>query len=157
MKEILLTHGKIALVDDADFDFLNQWVWFAHYNKNGNNWYAARKSPRPEHKEILMYKVLLDPSKNIHVHFKNKNSLDLQRNNVQLMTLSADRHNKLHRTHKTSKYKGVSWNNQKKNWRAYIRTTYLGSYKSELEAAYVYDKAAKEVFGEFARTNFKES
>ena len=28
MKEIPLTQGRVALVDDEDFDFINQWKWY---------------------------------------------------------------------------------------------------------------------------------
>ena len=41
MKEIILTQGQRALVDDADFDWLSQWNWRAQYCKNGP-FYAAR-------------------------------------------------------------------------------------------------------------------
>lgn len=66
---------------------------------------------------------------------------------------------------KTSKYKGVSAHSQNKGtWIAQICTgkngpgkpTNLGSFKSEIEAAKAYDAAAREHFGSFANTNFKE-
>ena len=59
---------------------------------------------------------------------------------------------------KSSKYKGVSWNKGVKKWLAQIgfndKVIHLGQFGDEIEAAKVYDKAAKELFGDFAHTNF---
>lgn len=58
----------------------------------------------------------------------------------------------------TSRYKGVSWNKTYQKWQAYIfykgKNRNLGSFNSEEEAAKVYDKVAKQYFGEFVFTNF---
>lgn len=37
MKEISLTKGQVALVDDADYDWLMQWKWCAHLNNQRFN------------------------------------------------------------------------------------------------------------------------
>lgn len=44
MRKIPLTQGKFALVDDADFDWLNQWKWYALKTKT--TFYAVRKVSR---------------------------------------------------------------------------------------------------------------
>lgn len=58
---------------------------------------------------------------------------------------------------RTSRYKGVYLQTDGK-WRAQICVNYrklnLGSYATEIAAARVYDAAALEHFGEFARLNF---
>ncbi len=40
MKEIPLTQGKISLVDDEDYERLNQFKWYPNWN--GYTWYAKR-------------------------------------------------------------------------------------------------------------------
>jgi len=42
MKRIPLTQGKFALVDDADFGWLNQWQWYAAFNRCSREFYARR-------------------------------------------------------------------------------------------------------------------
>lgn len=60
-----------------------------------------------------------------------------------------------------SKYKGVSWHKSTNKWQAGISmnkvTKYLGVYSSEEEAALAYNKAALELFGEFAYLNIIET
>lgn len=56
-----------------------------------------------------------------------------------------------------SGYTGVTWNKNRRCWQAQIvsdnRYYYLGKYDSPEEAAEARSTAAKEMFGEFARTN----
>jgi len=67
-----------------------------------------------------------------------------------------------HRLHScsTSKFKGVSFCNRRKNWRAYIyyygQFFHLGYFSTATEAAIAYDKKAKELFGESFYLNFPE-
>lgn len=61
----------------------------------------------------------------------------------------------------TSKYKGVAYakhRNDSNKWEVYLSSgskSYRGgAFSTEIEAAKQYDKLAKELYGEFARTNF---
>jgi len=86
---------------------------------------------------------------------KNNNS----RSNLRLATASQQQANtKKYRGKYSSKYKGVSRYLSTEKWKATItvntRTKHLGTFTSEEQAAKAYDEAAKEYFGEFARTNF---
>ena len=42
MTEIVLTQGKVAIVDDDDYEFLSQWKWRA--TKSGKVWYVLLNS-----------------------------------------------------------------------------------------------------------------
>lgn len=52
MKEIKLTQGKITLVDDKDFKYLNQWKWCAH--KGGRTYYVVRNGRDETGKRITI-------------------------------------------------------------------------------------------------------
>lgn len=58
----------------------------------------------------------------------------------------------------SSKYKGVTWVHDRQKWKSLItidkKTYSLGRFDSEIEAARAYDEKARELFGEFALTNF---
>lgn len=58
---------------------------------------------------------------------------------------------------KIGKYKGVFWNKSAQKWQPRIyhdgKLLNLGLFKNESNAAKSYNKAAKKLFGEFARLN----
>jgi hypothetical protein len=64
------------------------------------------------------------------------------------------------RPNKSSQYRGVSWTKKKEKWSAVVSMNgggkHIGYYLTELEAAKAYDKAARELLGNKAVTNFFE-
>lgn len=85
------------------------------------------------------------------------NTLDNRRCNIRTCTTAQNQHNQ-RKTRGLSQYKGVSWHKTNKKWQALIRLNgqriYLGYFNNEIDAAKAYDKKARELFREFAFTNF---
>ena len=133
MKQIELTQNKVTLVDDSDYDILNQWSWNLQKSTE-NKLYAAR------YPGILMHRVILCAQKGDIVIHKDGNGLNNQRSNLEFYLNSESGYIK-------SQYRGVGYDKSRRKWRAYYslngKTLKLGSFETEIEAALAYNKAVK--------------
>lgn len=155
MKKILLNQNKFALVDDEDYEWLNQWKWSVGTKRKTQ--YAIRKIWRDgKRTTTTMHQVILNTPKEMVSDHINGDGLDNRRDNLRICTQS---NNCMNRSQQkgTSKYKGVSLHSKEGKWKSRIKTKgkiyNLGHYKTEEEAACVYNIAAKIMFGNFARLN----
>jgi hypothetical protein len=90
MKEILLSQGRVALVDDDDFEWVNmQGLWSARRQRSGLL-YAVRREGR---KYFYMHRVIMEivephgiPS-GLFIDHKDGNGLNNQRHNLEAVTL----------------------------------------------------------------------
>jgi hypothetical protein len=158
MKQIKLTQGKFALVDDEDYKELTKHKWYAHRNKS--TFYPRRSLPYVDgiQQKQYLHVFLLGSSPNKEIDHRDGNGLNNQRNNLRMCTQSQNSMNR-HGSHGKCKFKGVSWYEGPKRWRSQIavggKREYLGIFFCAVKAAKAYDKAAKEYFGEFANLNFE--
>ena len=156
MRQIELTQDKYALVDDEDYDFLAGLKW--HAVKRGDNYYVQRTIiVKGVTKYIHMHREIMNPPRWMVVDHINGDALDNTRENLRVCTQGQNACNRKSSKNSASKYLGVSWDSEKRRWRAQIRTNSkakkLGRFKTELEAAIIYNIAARKYHGEFARPN----
>ena len=160
MKQIPLTQGRFALVDDEDYEELNKYKWHAAWAPSTKSFYAARNSKQINNSKrntIYMHKELLSPAKGMQVDHINHDTLDNRRGNLRIATLSENRANSRIQANSTSGYKGVTWNLRNNKWWSQIvvncKHEYLGSFTCLMKAAAAYNRAAAKYHGEFACIN----
>lgn len=160
MKEIRLTKGQVALVDDEDFGYLNQWKWCSSYEPRISNYYAFRREYVSYRKQetIKMHRLIMSTPNGMEVDHINGNTLDNRKSNLRNCSHAENIRNREVSKRNKSGYKGVSVSSSGKWW-ARIRIDgapqlYLGTFTTPEDAARAYDKKALELFGEFAKLNF---
>lgn len=154
MREIPLTRGLVALVDDEDFEELNSHKWYA--DKDG---YACRAAPHPVHSGkrtlLMMHRVILglqygDARQGDH---RDGNKANNQRGNLRIATRQQNLQNVGAKRRNTSGFKGVCFVKRTGKWRASIRNNgqpkFLGDYCSPELAHAAYVAAATKMHGEF--------
>lgn len=141
-----LRPGLVALIDDEDLPLVTGYTWCV--NSKG---YAVA---RIDGKVRYLHRVLM-PGVALVDHISG-DKLDNRRSNLRAATVTQNLANQAKRPGTTSSYKGVS-RTASGRWLAQIqsagRKVWLGTFKDELDAAEAYDRAAVELFGEFARLN----
>ncbi len=143
-------------VDDADFDWLNQWKWGAE--RDGNTTYAKRyfkingKSIR-----FTMHRFIMRTPKGKVTDHQDHDGLNNQRANLRVCTHSENMMGQKPQSGTTSRFKGVSFSKEKNKFAAQIITggvkRHLGLFVNEIDAAEAYNSAAIEMHGSFAYLN----
>lgn len=159
MKEVRLTQGQVALVDDADYERVIALRWYAHRSHGRGTWYAVRWEGQPKRVHVGMHRFILGVTNEKQVDHRDGNGLNNQRYNLRIATKAQNRYNRGPQRDNTSGYKGVTRNSSGR-WVAQIkkhRRLYRGgTFDDPADAARAYDRLARELHGEFAWPNFPE-
>lgn len=153
---IALTREQNAIVDAADYKWLDQWNWFASWSAHTRSYYAKRNGPNRN--IIRMSREILGCEPDKQVDHKNHDTLDNRRNNLRQATCSQNITNGRLRSHNTSGFIGVCFHKRAHKWVARIHVhgtqIHIGIFSDATEAAHARDEAAKKYYGEFAHLNF---
>jgi hypothetical protein len=162
MKEISLTQDQITLVDDNDFKRISKHRWEARRYSRGSVFYvyAIRRITKSRktttirmHREIL---GLLATDKMDTDHM-NGNTLDNRRLNLRVASRRQNTYNSRLYRNNTLGFKGVMRNTGGR-FTARIclvsgKRKSVGTFRTLIEAARAYNKAACEYYGAFAALN----
>jgi hypothetical protein len=155
VREIPLTQGYVALVDDEDYESVSQFNWHALITRH--TVYARRWTRMPNRRIVYLHRMLVCPEgERLWVDHIDGDGLNNTRANLRSVTQAENSRNRRPQIRNQSGFKGV--NRQGSNWRAAIQQenmyTHIGMFETAEQAAKAYDEAALEHFGEFAFLNF---
>jgi hypothetical protein len=149
-RDLQLTQGKIAVVDDGDYEWLRLFKW--RYTSGG---YAVTTVGDTL---LRMHRVLLFAPHYFQVDHIDGDRLNNQRSNLRLCTRKQNSANRRNQANNKSGFKGVRWHKKHRRWYAHIQASnrlyHLGNFATAEHAALAYDAAALRLFGAFARLNF---
>jgi hypothetical protein len=143
---------NFALVDEDDFERVSKYKWYLSTDGYGLG--------TVEKKTIRLHHFVFKNPENRHVidHI-NQDRLNNQKSNLREVSKSMNSQNikKNIDIATTSKFKGVSWNKNNKNWlscgRYNKKRVQLGSFETEEEAGKIYDIYTFKVYGKEANNN----
>lgn len=160
MLQLALPGDYIVLIDEADQLLVAGFAWKILKSDKHDLLYAHAWQNKLH---LYMHRLIIGAGPDEQVDHWNSNGLDNQRHNLRIASYSQNRVNQgkqLSRSGRmsTSQYKGVSWDKSRQKWIVAIGARdghrSLGRYADEEQAARVYDAAALERWGQFARLNF---
>jgi len=139
MKIIVAKNGSEIQVDDLDYEILKDYTWYDSPEGYCTAYIAGRI--------VKMHRLILTAPKGKIVDHIDTNPRNNCRSNLRLVTAYENAQNR--KKNKNKKYKGVSF---KKEMNCYVsqliafdKKYFIGYFKSEIAAAYAYNKKAKEV------------
>jgi hypothetical protein len=155
MKEILLTKGKVAYIDDEDYALVSQYSWAYFQPKSGPAYAVSQISVgQGKQKAIRMHRIIMNAKPNELIDHRDGDGLNNQKYNLRLCTQSQNRGNSRHNKFSKAPYKGLSWRKDNRVWQVTIghnsKHFTLGTYKSPEKAFKVYCNANLLLHGEFA-------
>lgn len=148
MKYIELTSGKVAIVDDENYETLKQHNW--RFKKG----YAVRLVTKDGKKICLyMHREIMNTPKHLVVDHINLNGLDNRKENLRNCTHQQNSLNKRKHKRNTTGARGVVFCKRLGKFAAQIGFMYkhyhLGYFDNIEDAKNAYEIKSKELFGEF--------
>lgn len=159
---IPLSQGKFAIVDTADFDWLNQWKWTVIHQTPNSPWYAYRPFLIDGKRvNVRMHRLIINAPNGVEVDHRDGDGLNNRRSNLRFATRQQNACNRKANIGNKSGAKGVFWYKRTKMWRVAIgikrKQIHIGYFKTKAEAIEAYRKASMQFHRDFANPAINHS
>ncbi len=159
-REISLSQGQIAIVDESDYEILRRHKWHAVWCEYTHSFYAQTWLYVPYKRREFMHRIVMECEKRDgkQIDHINGQTTDNRRSNLRFVTHSQNQMNrKLHSAISASGHRGVSWCKITNKWKVRVnvdgKEIWLGRHTDKQVAINIAKSALVENFGEYARTS----
>lgn len=161
MRTILLTQGKVTIVDDDAPPWIFEVKWFAARRRPEGIFYAVRNIAREGGGQTLqlLHRVIMDAKPGEEVDHKHGDGLNNRKENLRITTHMGNSHGFARvRSDNTSGYRGVAWDEFAQKFKAYLwhsgKAINIGRFDCCIAAARARDAKARELSWPEAGMNF---
>ncbi len=158
-----LYNNKCEEVAETIFDLkykseIEKYKWHLQKGYVATDWFDEND----KHVQMCLHQAIIQISgqevpEGYEIDHKDTIKLNNLEENLRVCTRYQNQHNRTKQRNNTSGYKGITWQEQSKKWRAQIRVNnkkiFLGLFEKDLDAAQAYNNAALQYHGEFAQIN----
>lgn len=144
------SNGNKFIFDICDYERVSKYSWL----KDDAGYIKTSIS----NKKVALARFILDINdEDLVVDHKNHNLLDNRRSNLRIATMQQNSRNRKLSKNNTSGYTGVSFDNTKNKWIAYVvinnKMIYLGAYDDIMDAVNARVEAENIYYKEFSYNN----
>jgi len=148
--------GQHTLIDEADRHLLGSLTWRLVVRKR-KSYVVSGTTRAGKRLSFYLHRVILGAAQGQVCDHINGDSLDNRRQNLRFVTVQQNNWNARQKPSKHgNRFRGISTRSY--GFASQIRVDgkirYLGTFRSDVEAAFAYDVASIEHHGEFGRRNF---
>lgn len=158
-REIRISKGRTTIVDDEDFEYVNQWKWmYLRGSAARSKWIAGPDGKVNKHTTIYLHRLILgrikQPFDGAFCDHIDGDRLNNTRKNLRWATPKENTRNAKVRSDNKSGHTGVYWREKSKDYVAHItfngKSYSLKTHKTIQSAIAARNEAEKRLFGEFA-------
>lgn len=154
-----LVGGGYAMIDERDFCLVRHERWYRHsagyasaYLRTGPKKKARGRTPHPPR---LMHRVIANAPRGAVVDHINSVKLDNRLSNLRVCTQSENMRNASGHRDRASRFRGVTRHGR--GFIVMLHKRYVGWRKTEVDAAMLWDKCAREAGVNERHMNFPRS